>query len=129
MGAHPPVLLVKIEICPYLIQHCSLHLKQSSTSGFGIRAHNVDNEPFLILALRRGGVPVLDLFLDGVLVRLCILREWLNKHIRKERAYHKPRTRQYTRSAAAVPVLSGESGMYAHLVLRQQRPASRLVLV
>ena len=68
-----PVFLLHVEICFNLIEYARLDLEQPRSRRLGIRTYNVDNQPLLILALRNRGMPVLNLLLDSILVRFCIL--------------------------------------------------------
>lgn len=72
-GVVAPVSLVNIKICLYLIKDGALHVEELAVCGLDIRTNNVHNDPFLILPLRYGRMPVFDLFLHSRLVQVVIL--------------------------------------------------------
>lgn len=61
---YAPVAFVDVEIRSDFIQHCRLHLKDTSPRRLGIRADNMYDQPLLVLALQYASVPILDLLLD-----------------------------------------------------------------
>ena len=69
-----PILLVHIEVRFDLVEHGGFHLEQPSLRRTLVRTNDMDDEPFLILALGDRGMPLLDLLTSGGPIRLAILQ-------------------------------------------------------
>lgn len=68
-----PVPLVNIEICFDFIQHGAFHVEELSVDCFCVRAHDMNDEPFLILPRQDGHLPILDLLLHICFIGFVIL--------------------------------------------------------
>ena len=74
---HIPILLVSIEVCPDLVQHGSLHLKHALLGCPSLRPDNVYYEPFLVFALTDDRMPIPNLLLHSILIRVVVLASLL----------------------------------------------------
>jgi hypothetical protein len=70
------VSLVDIEICLYFIKDRALHVEELAVCGLDIRTNDMHNDPFLILPLRYGRMPVFDLLLHNCFVRVVVLARY-----------------------------------------------------
>ena len=71
---NPPVFLVQIEIRFDLIKHGRLHLEEPALRDTLIRPHDVDDEPFLVLARAHRRMPLLDLLTNSGPVHFTVLQ-------------------------------------------------------
>jgi hypothetical protein len=70
---YAPVFFVRVEVRPYLVEHVAFYLEEIRRRITGIRTDDVYDDPFLVLSMTQGGLPVLNLLFDGSLICIAIL--------------------------------------------------------
>lgn len=72
-----PVPFICIEVSSYLVEHTPLHLEEIRRRVTSIRPEDVYNDPFLVLSMIQGCLPVFDLLFGGSFVCVAVLRDEL----------------------------------------------------
>jgi hypothetical protein len=72
---YAPVFLVRIEVRSYLVEYIALYLEEVCRRIAGIRTDDVYDDPFLVLAVTQGNLPVFNLFFDSSLICITVLLE------------------------------------------------------
>ncbi len=70
---YAPVFFVRVEVRPYLVEDVAFYLEEIRRRITSIRTDDVYDDPFLVLAMTQGGLPVLNLLFDGSLICIAIL--------------------------------------------------------
>jgi hypothetical protein len=68
-----PVPFVRVELRPYLVEYVALDLEEIRRNISGIRPDDVYDDPFLILAMAQGRLPVFDLLSDNSFIHVGVL--------------------------------------------------------
>ena len=72
---YAPVFFVRVEVRSYLVEYVALYLEEIRRRITGIRTDDVYDDPFLVLAMTQGGLPVFNLFFDSSLICIGVLLE------------------------------------------------------
>lgn len=70
-----PVPFVRVEVCPYLVEHVALYLEEIRRNISGIRPDDVYDDPLLVLAVAQRRLPVFDLLFDSSFINVAVLFE------------------------------------------------------
>ena len=74
-----PVPFVHVEVRPYLVEYVALNLEEIRRNISGVRPDDVYDDPFLVLAVTQGRLPVFNLLSDSSFIHVSVLFEGARK--------------------------------------------------